>query len=64
MLLMVSSALRNLKVFCTAIPAPSSLPHEKASCLLPAANLMGDFLVMVCDVHNALQNRALDISSV
>ena len=58
MLLMVSSALRHFKVFCTAILAPSSLPHGKASCVFCAANIMGDFLVMVCDVHNALQNKS------
>lgn len=29
MLLMVSSALRNFKVFCTTILAPSSLPCER-----------------------------------
>lgn len=55
---MMSSALRNLKVFYTAIPAPSSLPHEKASCLFPAANIMGDFLVMVSDVHNTLKQSS------
>lgn len=64
MLLMASSALRNLRSSALPIPAPGSLPHEKASCLFPAVNLMGDFLVMACDVHKALQNRALATSSV
>lgn len=51
-------------VFCfEKSEGPSSLPYEKASYLFPAANLIGDFLVMVYG-FTMLFKTALDISSI